>query len=95
MILALAAAAALGVPPAAERTPNFYHQPSYCRSVVEREVSRQNTAFNGRPPMAQYAVARSLDGCAVPTPVGYHPRYVLDGAADTAARREDAPSNRR
>lgn len=95
MILAALASAAIAAPPKAERTPNFYHQPSYCRSVVEKEVARQDTAFNGHPPLAQYAVLRKLDGCSVPTPVGYHPSYLLSGAAAPPARRGDAPSNRR
>jgi hypothetical protein len=93
-----------GAPPSAivppggvvERTPNLYHQPANCRSVVAGELARQQVAFKGHPPAAQYAVLRKLDGCSVPTPVGYHPNYLLDGAADApAAKRGDAPSNRR
>jgi hypothetical protein len=95
MLLAAQLSATASLPPIAERTPNFYHQPSYCRSVVEKEVARQDTAFNGRPPLAQYAVLRKLDGCSVPTPVGYHPSYLLGGATAPSAKREDAPSNRR
>jgi hypothetical protein len=93
-ILAAATTAATVPPPTAERTPNLYHQPSYCRSVVEQEVARQNTAFHGYRPAAEYAVMRTIDGCGVPTPVGYHPSQA-PGAADPAAKREDAPSNRR
>jgi len=106
ILAALALAAALDASPAvqaqlapprtAERTPNLYHQPSYCRSVVEREVSRQEVALRGLRPAVEYAVARSLDGCEVPTPVGYHPNYLEPGKADAPpAKREDAPSNRR
>jgi hypothetical protein len=107
ILAALALAAALDASPAVqaqlapprttERTPNLYHQPSYCRSVVEREVSRQEVALKGLRPAVEYAVARSLDGCAVPTPVGYHPSYLEPGKADpqSAPKREDAPSNRR
>jgi hypothetical protein len=92
--LAVAAAAAVSPPPIAEPMPNLYAQPAHCRAVVEQEVARQNTAFHGRRPAAQYAVVRQLDGCSVPTPVGYHPS--LDpGVADSTAKREDAPSNRR
>jgi hypothetical protein len=92
--LAAATAAAISPPPIAERTPNLYHQPSYCRSVVEQEVARQNTAFHGLRPAVEYAVVRTIDGCGVPTPVGYHPSQAA-GAADPTAKREDAPSNRR
>ena len=86
ILAALAAAAALplGAPPTTERTPNLYHQPSYCRAVVEQEVARQQAAFRGRPPAAQYALLRNLNGCAVPTPVGYHPS-TLPGKADPPA----------
>jgi hypothetical protein len=95
MILAVVAASAVLAPPlTAERTPNFYHQPSYCRSVVEQEVARQNTAFHGRAPAVEYAVMRQIEGCGVPTPVGYHPS-LEPGAADPTITREDAPSNRR
>ena len=97
MILAatLAAGTILGAPPIAEPTPNLYHQPVYCRDVVSREVARQTVAFNGHPPAAEYAVLRTLGGCGVPTPVGYHPTYVQPGGADPTLKREDAPSNRR
>jgi hypothetical protein len=93
-ILAAATTAAATPPPTAERTPNLFHEPSYCRSVVEQEVARQNTAFHGQRPAAEYAVMRQIDGCGVPTPVGYHPSQA-PGAADPTAKREDAPSNRR
>jgi hypothetical protein len=43
----------------------------------------------------QYAVVRMIRGCPVPAPVGYHPGYLLPGAADPAAKPEDAPWNRR
>jgi hypothetical protein len=94
--LALATTLAVAIPPQAEPMPNLYSQPAHCKSVVEREVSRQRTAFRGQVPAAQYAVARSLDGCAVPTPVGYHPGYLQPGKANPPpATREDGPSNRR
>ena len=95
MLLAAQLSAAAAAPPVAERTPNLYHQPSYCPAVVEKEAARQAAAFHGQPPPAQYAVLRSLDGCSVPTPVGYHPSYILPGAAAPTAKRGDAPSNRR
>jgi hypothetical protein len=93
----VAAAVAAPSAPQAERTPNLYHQPSYCRQVVDKEVERQRVAMKGLRPATEYAVYRQLDGCAVPTPVGYHPS-TLPGAADPSsdpAKREDAPSNRR
>jgi hypothetical protein len=84
------AAAIVSPPPIAERTPNLYSQPPQCRQVVDREVARQMTAFQGQRPAGEYAVQRKLDGCDVPTPVGYHP-----ATEPPAPRREDAPSNRR
>jgi hypothetical protein len=93
--LIVAAQLAATAPPIAEATPNLYSQPAHCPTVVEREARRQATAFRGHPPAVQYAVLRQLDGCSVPTPVGYHPGYLLPGAADPGAKREDAPANRR
>ncbi|MBS0333290.1 MAG: hypothetical protein JSS35_11020 [Proteobacteria bacterium] len=95
ILAALAAAVAVTPPPGAVTReapmPNLFHQPASCRQVVEKEVERQRVAFDGALPAAQYAVVRKLDGCGVPTPVGYHPDYLRPGAAT----REDAPSNRR
>jgi hypothetical protein len=91
-ILAASVAVAVSPPVVTENTPNLYRQPAHCRSVVEQEVARQQVALKGRAVGMQYAVLRKLDGCAVPTPLGYHP------AADepaAAARREDAPSSTR
>jgi hypothetical protein len=99
ILAALAAAAAAGaVPPKTERTPNLYRPVPGCADI-QRKVSedQQETLKKlGRLPngIAQYAVARSVDGCPVPTPVGYHPP-ALPGAADAPAMRGDAPSNRR
>lgn len=73
---------------------NLYHQPAYCGAVVQGELARQRVAFHGDVPAAQYAVERRINGCGVPTPVGYHPN-LAPGAADPAPKREDAPSNRR
>jgi hypothetical protein len=101
--LSLATALAVASPPPqpggakqAEPMPNFYSQPSYCRPVVEQEIARQNVALRGLRQGAEYAVMRQIDGCGVPTPVGYHPA-TLPGAADPTSppKREDAPSNRR
>jgi hypothetical protein len=86
------------VPPVA-RTPNVYKEPGGCQDIHREVIERQREELKklGRLPSgaAQYAVERSVGGCGVPTPVGYHPRYLLPGAADPASKREDAPSNRR
>ncbi|WP_372780903.1 hypothetical protein [Phenylobacterium sp.] len=100
--LTIAAPAVKVPPPIAERTPNLYRQPAHCRSVVEQEVGRQTVALGGRARGSvregmQYAVHRQLDGCSVPTPIGYHPA-VAPGAADVPpppVTREDGPWNRR
>ncbi|MDB5428357.1 MAG: hypothetical protein JWR47_3016 [Phenylobacterium sp.] len=100
MILAAlaAAVAAGGSPPAIERTPNLYRPVAGCADVERRVSADQQETLKklGRLPngIAQYAVARSFQGCPVPAPVGYHPP-ALPGAADAPAMREDAPSNRR
>jgi hypothetical protein len=74
---------------------NRYSQPERCGPIVQGEIKRQMTAFHGRMPGAQYAVLRTIDGCGVPTPVGYHPGYVLPGAADPTAKPEDGPERKR
>jgi hypothetical protein len=94
MITLVLAAAVAGHAPQAERTPNFYHQPANCPAVVEQEVRRQLTAVGERARSGlQYAVWRRLEGCSVPTPVGYHPDRAAP--ADPGVRREDAPADRR
>jgi len=107
MILDLLAAATIAATPPAgarviENTPNLYRQPANCAAIVEGELDRQQVALKGRiTPSgtlrsgAEYAVERKLEGCAVPTPVGYHPAYIAPGAADAPAKREDGLSNRR
>ncbi|HZZ69686.1 MAG TPA: hypothetical protein VFE18_16055 [Phenylobacterium sp.] len=95
MILALLAAATVAAPPPkTEIMPNLYRQPAYCGPIVRGELARQQVAFDGHPPAAEYALYRTLDGCSMPTPVGYHPSYPPPSSAP-APRREDAPSNRR
>jgi hypothetical protein len=100
MILAVLAAAQLSAagPPATERTPNLYQPRANCGPVAQQVVARQLEEMRklGRLPAAgkHYAVMRQIDGCGVPTPMGYHPP-ALPGAADAPAMREDAPSNRR
>ena len=74
---------------------NRYSQPAWCGPIVEGEIKRQMTALHGHISGAQYAVLRTIDGCGVPTPVGYHPSYVLPGAADPTSRPEDGPGRRR
>ena len=103
--LTVAASLAGPMPAAAVRTdvlptPNLYRQPAVCgepyRQVVERQ--REELRKLGRLPngIAEYAVLRQVGGCAVPAPVGYHPGYLVPGAADIPLiTREDAPSNRR
>jgi hypothetical protein len=95
----LAAAIGGGPAPAATETPNLYRELEGCGPVVRRVKERQREAFRqlGRLPRAhaEYAVARSVDDCVVPAPVGYHPDYLLPGKADAPPRREGAPSNRR
>jgi hypothetical protein len=82
-----------------ERTPNLYRSPGPACADIERRVvedQREQLQKLGRLPFGhlEYAVLRSVQGCPVPAPVGYHPP-ALPGAADAPAMREDAPSNRR
>jgi hypothetical protein len=81
------------VPPKSERMPNLFRQPTRCGPVADEIVRRVETATRGRMG-ATYAVMRSVDGCGVPTPIRYHPDYLLPGAADPV-RREGAPADRR
>jgi hypothetical protein len=67
--------------PRVERTPNFYKQPARCGPMADAVTRRVKTATGSRP-AAVYAVNRTVDGCAVPAPIGYHPDYLLPGAAD-------------
>jgi len=86
-------------PPITLSTPNIYREPAGCEDIHRQVVERQGEQLKklGRLPngVAQYAVERRVGGCSVPTPVGYHPDYLLPGAADPPARREDGPSNKR
>jgi hypothetical protein len=68
-------------PKQAEPMPNFYSQPAKCGPVGQDIARRIQTATRGRM-AATYAVLRRVDGCSVPTPVGYHPDYLAPGAAD-------------
>jgi hypothetical protein len=99
LVLAAATATATA-PPAtpprqAEPMPNFFRQPARCGPAHDGVVRRVRTATAGQIG-ATYAVLRSVDGCGVPTPVGYHPDYLLPGAADPQSLKPaGAPPNRR
>jgi hypothetical protein len=71
------------------RTPNLYRPPSNCGDIHRQVVERQKEELKklGRLPngVAQYAVARTVGGCGVAAPIGYHPGYLLPGAADQPA----------
>jgi hypothetical protein len=69
--------------------PNLYNPPARCGPLVDGITRRIRTA-TGRRPGAIYAVNRTVDGCGVPTPIGYHPDYLLPGAADQPSKK--APS---
>jgi hypothetical protein len=83
LLTALTLAAAVGAaPPAiAERMPNLFHQPARCGATYDEVLRRIRTSFKDRPGF-QYAVHRTVDGCGVAAPVGYHPDYLLPGHAD-------------
>lgn len=80
-VFAAAAVAAAQGPPPTERMPNLYRPPAHCGELHDQVVRRIRTAQRGRPMIAQYAVLRSIDGCAVPAPVGYHPDYLAPAGA--------------
>lgn len=99
-MLAILAAAAIGAAPAAIETPNVYRAPSRCGDVHRQVVERQREQLQplGRLPRAggMYAVMRTVNGCQVPTPMGYHPDYLMPGAVDAPEfRPSDGRSNRR
>ncbi len=77
---------------------NLFRKPVACGDIHRDVVEHQKEQLRklGRLPngAAQYAVERTVGGCGVPTPVGYHPDYLLPGAADAPAMREDGPSNK-
>lgn len=80
------------LPKQAAPMPNLFHQPSRCGPVGQEITRRIETANAGRVG-AEYTVMRQVDGCGVPSPVGYHPDYLAPGAAD--ARPAGAPARRR
>jgi hypothetical protein len=66
-------------------------EPERCR-IVQQQVKNDQDVYlerlrGGRRPPAIWLVERKVAGCGVPTPMGYHPTYVLPGAADKAPRR--------
>ena len=79
-VVAVGQATSAPAPPV-ERTPNFYKQPAKCGPMADAVTRRVKTA-TGPKPAAIYAVNRTVDGCAVPAPIGYHPDYLLPGKAD-------------
>lgn len=72
-------------PMAVEGQDNVYHAPKDCADIQRRVSEDQQETLRklGRLPQGfrQYAVARTVGGCPVPAPVGYHPP-ALPGAAD-------------
>jgi hypothetical protein len=104
-LLALAISAAISAEtpaeraaPAARETPNLYQPRLDCGALHRQVIERQREELRklGRLPNANrhYAVNRQIGGCGVPAPMGYHPGYLLPGAADAPTMRGDAPSNR-
>jgi len=81
--------------PVARETPNLYRQPSRCGPLHEQIVQRQLASLRGKARGLQYAVLRQVDGCAVSSPVGYHPDYVAPGRADAVQSRPIPDSQRR
>ena len=93
LAIAIAAASAGGASDAGTLrvlpNPNVYQPPAHCRDVAQQVAQRQRRnvivprRLGDLPPGAlQYAVNRTINGCAVPTPVGYRQDYLLPGAAD-------------
>jgi hypothetical protein len=97
MIGLILVAALSGSPPTVEPMPNLFRPPSRCGPLHDEVARRIRTSTAGRSAILQYAVLRTVDGCGVPAPVGYHPDYLAPGAADpqSGPRPEDGPGNRR
>jgi hypothetical protein len=93
MILAAAAFATslvIASPPTIAPAPNLYRSPAAgCQYIARRVTEDQQETLQklGRLPngVLMYAVERKIGGCAVPTPVGYHPPS-LPGKADQPGR---------
>jgi hypothetical protein len=77
LLLAAALTVTPGAEPAARETPNAYVLPAHCRDIQRRVKDHQRDVFRrlGQEPRAnlEYAVLRSIAGCPVPAPMGYHP----------------------
>lgn len=71
--------------------PNFYSQPAKCGPMADAVTRRVRTATGGQKPLRIYAVNRTVDGCAVPAPIGYHPDYLLPGKADAPPAKAPKP----
>jgi hypothetical protein len=84
---ALTAPLVLTPPPQIDLTPTRFGPPAACADIARhvREDQRETLQKLGRLRDATliYAVDRRMGGCAVPTPMGYHPPS-LPGAADPA-----------
>lgn len=87
--------------PAAQETPNIYRgAPPGCRDIfrqVQERQRRQGAQRLGELPRAAaiYAVDRQVNGCPVPTPVGYRQDYLLPGKADPYSARPEGERSRR
>jgi hypothetical protein len=88
MALTAAATVAAASPPIpkTERMPNLYSVPARCGPLHD-EITRRIRTASGPALKPMYAVNRTVDGCPVPTPAGYHPDYLLPGAADPQAKK--------
>jgi len=77
------------------RTPNLYRPDSNCGDIHRQVVERQKEELKklGQLPngAVQYAVMRTVGGCGVAAPLGYHPGYLLPGAADRPAATATPP----
>lgn len=107
-LAALIAATAASTAPVASETPNLFGERADCASIRRQVLDRLGPARAPAPTAArrglrklgelaqakaEYAVARQVEGCMVPAPVGYPQTYLLPGAAD--AKPAGAPPNRR
>ena len=110
MLALLLAATVSSATPAAQETPNLFHEPASCRALQRHVLERARPqgvgapVFDGRgprklgelpPAKAEYAVMRKMGGCMVPAPVGYHQDYLLPGAADPFSTPAGAPERTR
>lgn len=76
--LVLAAGVALSLPPDPPPAQwGVLQRNGQCESIRQKVSADQEAYFRklGRlpPAIGEYAVLRSINGCAVPAPIGYHP----------------------